>query len=342
MKHELKRNLEPFTRATEFAAILSAVYRGHGDKKTADRAAVYAFKCIFNEIPMQGRIVSTEGSLDESHSLEYGEIVGCDPEGEQVDIAIDPLENTSACAAGLEGAVTVVAVAPRDGFLRAEETYMWKLAVGPKAKGKIDLKKSISENIFAVAKALGKKPSQISIAILDRPRHKEMIEEIRKTGATIRLLPAGDFMPAIATCIEDSGVDMVAGAGGGPEGVLAAAAIRALGGDFCGRLDKKLTEKEIGYKLNFKVSEKIMCLEEIVKQPAYTIAITAVTDSYFLKGVYYDDGRVHTHTFVIRGETATYGENRNARRITQHNWYKYIKADPELYELFSARVRKDD
>lgn len=340
MKHVLKRNLEPFTRATEFAAILSAMYRGHGDKKAADRAAVYAFKCIFNEIPMRGRIVSTEGSLDESYSLEYGEIVGNDPEGEEVDIAIDPLENTLACASGTDGAVTVAAVGPRDGFLRAEETYMWKLAVGPDAKGKIDLDKSISENITAVAKALGKKPSQMLIAILDRPRHKEMIAEIRSTGAMIRLLPAGDLMPAIATCIKDGGVDMVAGAGGGPEGVIAAAAIRALGGDFCGRLDKKLTEKEIGHKLSYDVPEHKMCLNEIVKEPPYTIVITAVTDSYFLKGVYYDEGRVHTNTFVIRGETATFGENHNARKITDHNWYKYIQSEPKLYKLFESRIRK--
>ncbi|MCL1839551.1 fructose-bisphosphatase class II family protein [Candidatus Saccharibacteria bacterium] len=340
MAQDLITNLEPFTRATEFAAILSAMYRGHGDKKAADRAAVYAFKCIFNEIPMQGRIVSTEGSLDKSHSLEYGEVVGCDPNGEQVDIAIDPLENTAACAGGLAGAVTVLAVAPRDGFLRAEETYMWKLAVGPEARGKVDLKKSVTENILATAKALDKKPSQLSVAILDRPRHKKMIEEIRATGAMIMLLPAGDLMPAIATCFPDSGVDMVMGAGGGPEGVLAAAAIQALGGDFYGRLDKELTEKETGEKLAFKVPTHIMSLKEIVKKPVYTISITAVTDSYFLKGVYYDRGRVNTNTFVVRGESTTFGENHNSRDIFKHNWFDYIKGDPEIHKLFTSKINR--
>ena len=338
MAQSLITNLEPFTRATEFAAILSAMYRGHGDKKAADRAAVYAFKCIFSEIPMQGRIVSTEGSLDKSHRLEYGEIVGCDPDGEQVDIAIDPLENTAACAGGLAGAVTVLAVAPRDGFLRAEETYMWKLAVGPGAKGKIDLEKSTTENVLAVAKALGKKPSQLSVAILDRPRHKEMIAEIRATGAMIMLLPAGDMMPAIATCFPDSGVDMVMGAGGGPEGVLAAAAIQALGGDFCGRLDKELTERETGEKLKFKVPDHNMSIREIVKKPVHTIAITAVTDSYFLKGVYYDSGRVNTNTFVVRGESTTFGKNHNSRDIFRHNWFEYVKNEPEIYKLFASKI----
>jgi fructose-1,6-bisphosphatase II len=333
-------SLEPFTRATEFAAILSAMYRGHGDKKDADRAATYAFKRIFNEIPMQGRIVSSEGALDESHSLEYGEVVGSDKKGEQVDIAIDPLEGTTACASGLNGAITVVAVAPRDGFLRAEETYMWKLAVGPKAKGKVALEKSVTENILATAKALGKRPSQLVVAILKRPRHKEIIDEIRATGAMAMLLPAGDLMPAIATCFPDSGVDMVMGAGGGPEGVLAAAAIHALGGDFYGRLDKKLTEQEIERKLGFEVPEHNMGLDEIVKKPIYTMAITAVTDSYFLKGVYYDKGRVHTHAFVVRGKTNTYGEVRNSRNVYEHNWFKYIQEEPEIHKLFTSKVAK--
>ena len=333
-------SLEPFTRATEFAAILSAMYRGHGDKESADRAAVYAFKSIFSEIPMQGRIVSTEGSLDKSHSLEYGEIVGKDPEtGEPMDIAIDPLEGTSACAAGLQGAVTVLAVGPKNGFLRAEETYMWKLAVGPQAKGKISLKKSLTENIETVAKSLGKAPSQLVVAILDRPRHQDLIAEIRATGAMVMLLPAGDFMPSIATCIPGSGVDMLVGAGGGPEGVLSAAAIKCLGGDFQGKLDKTLTEAEIEEKLGFTIDESIMTLNQIVKKPIHTISITAVTDSYFLKGVYYDAGRVHTHTFVVRGGTTTYGENHNARILREHNWYKYIEADPEIHALFQTKTR---
>lgn len=333
-------SLEPFTRATEFAAILSAMYRGHGDKKAADRAAVYAFKCILNEIPMRGRVVSTEGALDDSHKLDYGEIVGAEREkGEQLDIAIDPLENTSACAAGVPGAVAVLAVGKSNCFLRAEETYMWKLAVGPEARNAIDLKKSATENIDKVCRVLGKEPAQLVVAILDRPRHQELIREIRATGAMVMLLPAGDLMPAIATCMPGSGVDMVIGAGGGPEGVIAASAIKALGGNFQGRLDKKLTEQEMGEDLDFEVDEGYMTLSQIVKKPVETISITAVTDAYFLKGVYYDNRRVNTHTFVVRGGSTTYGENRASRQLRTHNWYKYVKADPEIYSLFESKVR---
>lgn len=340
MSLQLSKNLELFTRATEFAAILAAMYRGHGNKEAADRAAVYAFRCIFNEIPMQGRIVSTEGSLDESYGLEYGEIVGSDPDGDQVDIAIDPLEGTTACAAGLNGAVTILTVAPRDGLLNAEETYMWKLAVGPAAKGKISLERSVTENILEVAKALNKKPSQLNIAILDRPRHKEMIEEIRATGAMAMLLPAGDVMPALSTCFKDSGVDMLCGAGKGAEGVITAAAIHALGGDFCGRLDLELAEQKIGHKMNIYVPTHNMTMSDIIKKPAHTIAITAVTDAFFLKGVYYEEGRVHTNTFVIRNDSATWSKNHNSRDMFNHAWYNYIKKDPEICKLFDSRMRR--
>ncbi|MCL1876846.1 fructose-bisphosphatase class II family protein [Candidatus Saccharibacteria bacterium] len=334
------KNYEFFTRATEFAAILSAMYRGHGDKLSADRAAVYAFKSIFGEINMRGRVVSTEGGLDQSHKLEYGELVGRDidsPNAVECDIAIDPLENTTACASGDNGAITVLAVSERDGLLYAEETYMWKIAVGPAARGKIDLTKSVTENIMNVAKALGKKPSQMTIAILDRPRHKEIVQEIRATGAMVMLLKAGDVMASIATCVDGGGVDMLIGAGKGPEGVITAAAIKCLGGDFQARLDKKLTEEIIGRKLTFKVAGGVLKMDDIVKKKVHVVSITAVTNAYFLKGVYYRKGRAITNSFVIRNDGATTAMSTYSRDITHHDWYKYIKADPEIYRLFCQK-----
>jgi fructose-1,6-bisphosphatase II len=340
--NEVKKlpSFETFQRVCEFAAIEAARTIGHGAKEASDYAAVRAMQCMFDELETKARIVSTEGSLDNSYRFEYGEAVGMykDREGEaDLDIAIDPLEGTSLCAKGLPGACAVMAVADRGALLNAQEMYMWKMVVGPKARHAIDLRRSYTENILKVAIALEKKPSELTIAVLGRDRHNDLISEIRSTGAMIMQLPAGDLLPGIATCFPDSGIDMLLGAGGGPEGVITAAALKCLGGNMQGRLDVALTEKEMGEKLNFQdVNEDILTIDDLVSGYVHTVIVTAVTNAYWLEGVRYRDQHVHTNTLNIRG-THTYQKDvPSARDLSLHHWAQKQLSDEEI----SAAIRK--
>src|SRR3954467_4259481 len=222
----MDRNLAlEFVRITEAAALASARYMGRGDEKIADQAAVDAMRKAFDSVRIDGTVVIGEGERDEAPMLFIGEKVGkATSDAPKVDIALDPLEGTTICSRGGENAISVIAVAENGNFLHAPDTYMNKIAVGPKAVGKVDINAPPKDNIKAVAKALGKDIEDVTVIILDRPRHEKLIADVRKTGARIRLIGDGDVSGAIATALEEAGIDLLLGTGGAPEGVISAAA----------------------------------------------------------------------------------------------------------------------
>ncbi|HZI04501.1 MAG TPA: class II fructose-bisphosphatase, partial [Archangium sp.] len=224
-------------RVTEMAAIASARLMGRGHKNESDQAAVDAMRRAFDALQIQGTVVIGEGERDEAPMLYIGEKVGRrNPEDPEVDIALDPLEGTNLCAYGRPGSIAVVAMADKGKLLNAPDTYMEKIAVGPRARGSIDLRRSPTENLHSIAEKMKVYVADLTVMILDRERHMDLIKEVRAAGARIRLIEDGDVAGAIATCFEDAGVDVLMGTGGAPEGVIAAAAIRSVGGDMQGRL----------------------------------------------------------------------------------------------------------
>src|SRR5665213_2687279 len=222
----MDRNLAlEFVRITEAAALASARFMGRGAEMGADQAAVDAMRKAFDSVNIDGTVVIGEGERDEAPMLYIGERVGKrGPDSPEIDIALDPLEGTTICATGGVGAVSVIAFAERGNFLHAPDTYMEKIACGPAARGKVSLSKTATENIHIVAEVSSKRIEDVTVVILDRPRHKELIQEVRKTGARIRLIGDGDVSAGIASCWADSGIDLLMGIGGAPEGVITAAA----------------------------------------------------------------------------------------------------------------------
>ena len=304
----MDRNLAlEFVRITEAAALASAKWMGHGNEKAADQAAVDAMRKAFDSVRIDGTVVIGEGERDEAPMLYIGEKVGLKKDdAPQIDIALDPLEGTTICAKGGVGAIAVIAVAEKGGFLHAPDTYMDKIACGPKAKGLIDIDLSATENIQRVAKALKKEIGDVTVVILDRPRHEALIAEVRKTGARIQLIDDGDVSAAVATAWPDSGIDLLIGIGGAPEGVISAAAMRCLGGDFQGRLKfRNEEEKARALKMGIKDLNKKYNLEELAKGHVMFCA-TGVTDGPLLKGVkMYTEGRGKTQSIVMRSQTGT-------------------------------------
>lgn len=294
-------------RVTEAAALASAKYLGKGDKNVADQAAVDAMRRMFDTVDIDGVVVIGEGEIDEAPMLYIGEQIGKQREEDlKVDIAVDPLDGTQSVADGLPNAISVVAVAPKGCLLHAPDTYMNKIAVGPKAKGCIDIKKSTKENIESVAKALGKDVEDITVTLLDRPRHDKLIEEVRQAGARIKMISDGDVMGAISTCFERTGVDIMMGIGGAPEGVLAAVALKCLGGEFQGQLmpvtdEQKRRCAEMGADLS-----KVYYLDDLAKGDEMAFAATGVSYGDLLHGVkYLEDNTATTQTLVLRLETRT-------------------------------------
>ncbi len=294
-----------FVRVTEAAALASARWWGRGDKNAADDAAVQAMRAMFDTVNIDGTIVIGEGEMDEAPMLYIGEKVGAGG-NVQVDIAVDPLEGTNLIAKGLTGAIAVLAAAPKGCLLHAPDMYMEKIAAGRGTKGKINLDASVTENVKAVASCLNKGISDVTVVVLDRPRHKHIIDELREIGARIKLITDGDVSPAVATAIPGSGVDMVMGIGGAPEGVLAAAALRCLDGEFQGRLwpeDEK--EAERAREMGIADLKKVLTIDDLVKGNDVIFTATGITDGEFLKGVRYYGDTVTTHTVVMRGATGT-------------------------------------
>jgi len=292
-------------RVTEAAARAACNLVGLGDEKAADQAAVDAMRTALNALDIDGTIVIGEGERDEAPMLYIGEKVGTG-KGPKIDIALDPLEGTTLTAKGGPNALAVIAFADAGNFLNAPDTYMEKIAVGGGLpEGVVDLDKPAGDNVRAVAAAKGVPVNQITACVLDRPRHAEIIASIRETGARIKLISDGDVAGVMATAEPDSGVDIYIGTGGAPEGVLAAAALRCIGGQMQGRLVfRNEDEKKRGIKWGVKDFDKIYSLEELAAGNVI-FAATGVTDGSMLRGVRQVGDRVHTETIVMRSATGT-------------------------------------
>ena len=293
-------------RLTEAAAMASARVMGRGDEKLADQAAVDAMRKAFNDLHIRGTIVIGEGERDEAPMLFIGEKVGRGgAEDPEVDIALDPLEGTTITATGGPNALSVIAMAEKGNLLNAPDTYMDKIAVGPSAKGAIDLTKGPSQNLRAIADRKGVYVDDLTVIILNRPRHEKLIAEVRGTGARIKLIGDGDVSAAIATCFPETGVDVLMGIGGAPEGVIAAAAIRCMGGDMQGRLaPQNAKEIERAQKMGIKDVKKVFEVEEMA-QGHVIFAATGVTSGDFLRGVRFFKGGAETHSVVMRSKSHT-------------------------------------
>ncbi|MBC7385976.1 MAG: class II fructose-bisphosphatase [Cryobacterium sp.] len=293
-----------FVRVTEAAALASARLMGRGDEKAADHEAVEAMRMALNTIEFDGRVVIGEGERDEAPMLYIGEKVGKGT-GTKLDLALDPLEGTTICAVGGNNALSVIAIAENGNFLHAPDTYMWKIAVGPDAKGSIDLNRTPLENLHSIAAAKKVSVDQLTVIILDRPRHQELIADVRAAGARIWLIGDGDVSAAIATARPGSGVDVLMGSGGAPEGVIAAAALRCLGGDFQGRLIfRNDAEKARARPMGITDFDKIYKMEDLARGNVMFCA-TGVTQGPFLNGVRFVKGGAFTHSIVMRSETGT-------------------------------------
>jgi fructose-1,6-bisphosphatase II len=303
----MDRNLAlEFVRVTEAAALSCGRLMGRGDEKAADQAAVDAMRRSFDTLAIRGEIVIGEGERDEAPMLFIGEKVGRGAGGDfEVDIACDPLEGTTLCATGGANSISVIAIAEKGGFLRAPDTYMEKIAVGPSAKGAIDLTKSPTENLRAIADAKGVYVEDLTVTILDRPRHERLVKEVRAAGARIKLIGDGDVSAAVACCFDDSGVDVLMGIGGAPEGVIAAAALRCCGGDFQGRLKPRNDgEVERARRMGIADVERVWKIDELARGDVM-FAATGVTSGDFLKGVRYFGGGAKTHSVVMRSKSGT-------------------------------------
>ena len=302
----MDRNLGlDLVRVTEAAALACARWMGRGDKNAADQAAVTAMRRVFDIVDIQGTVVIGEGERDEAPMLYIGETVGSG-KGPEVDIALDPLECTNSVAYGRPNALSVIALAQRGHLLHAPDTYMEKIAVGPKAAGAIDLNRTVEENLEAVAAAKGYDLEDLTTVVLDRPRHEDLIRRIRLTGARIHLIPDGDVSAAIATAIDSTGVDVLLGVGGAPEGVLAAAALRCLGGAIQGRLILRNDEERgRAKKMGIEDPDRVYSESDLARGNGIVFATTGVTDGDLLPGVHFRAGGAETHSMVMRVQTGT-------------------------------------
>ncbi len=293
-----------FVRVTEAAAIACGRLMGKGDKIGADQLAVDAMRAAFDSVNIDGTVVIGEGEMDEAPMLYIGEKVGAG--GLKVDIAVDPLEGTNLVAKGLPGAIAVIAIAPQGCLLHAPDMYMDKIAVGPKAAGKINIDAPVKENLKAVASAMDRKVEDLTVVILDRERHAKIIKEVREAGARIKLITDGDVSPAINAAIEGTGVHMLLGIGGAPEGVIAAAALKCLGGDMQGRLWPE-NDNDMQRALNMGITDinKVFTIDDLACGEDVMFAATAITQGDLLHGVNYFGGGVRTHSISMRYRSGT-------------------------------------
>ncbi len=293
-----------FARVTEGAALAAARWVGMGDKIAADDAATTAMRVMFDSVPIKGTVVIGEGEMDEAPMLYIGEEVGAG--GVEVDIAVDPLEGTNVVAKGTTNSIAVLAIAPRGTLLHAPDMYMDKIAGGPACRGRIFLDAPVKENVREAAKALHKSIREITVVVLDRPRHEEIIDQIRSVGARVRLITDGDISPVVAAAYPDSGVDLMMGIGGAPEGVIAAAAMKCMGGEFQGRLKPEdAAQIERCHKMGIADVNKLYTRDELVGTDDVIFSATGITDAFMLKGVHYIQGHAFTQTLVMRSKSGT-------------------------------------
>jgi fructose-1,6-bisphosphatase II len=298
-------------RVTEAAALASARFMGRGAKDEADAAATEAMRRTMDEIEFDGRIVIGEGERDEAPMLFIGERVGqVDPDrpsgdaAPAIDIAVDPLEGTNLVAHGQAGAITVLAASESGGLTHAPDTYLEKLCVGPVAAGTVDIRESPTENLGRIAEALGRKVSDITVVILERPRHDALIDEVRGTGARIKLISDGDLSAAISCAVSGTGVHAVMGIGGAPEGVLTAAALRCLGGEIQARFRYRSdAERERGARMGHGDEDRVYRTEDLASGEHLVFAATGVTAGDLLEGVRYFGGGARTHSLVMAYQT---------------------------------------
>lgn len=293
-----------FARVVEAAALRSGRLLGRGQKDAADGLAVDAMRQAFDSVRISGTVVIGEGEIDEAPMLYIGEHVGAG--GPEVDIAVDPIEGTNLIAKGQNGAIAVMAIAEKGGLLHAPDMYMEKLCVGPRGAGAIDITKSLTDNIKNVAAKMNRNVDEITLVMLDRERHHGLMKEARDLGARIMLISDGDVNPAMECCIEGSGVHMVVGTGGAPEGVLAAAALKCVGGDMQARL-KPETEEEIRrcHEMGITDVNQVLTLDDLVRTDDVIFAATAITRGNLLNAIQYFPGGARTHTIVMRSKTGT-------------------------------------
>ncbi len=301
-----RRLVLEFVRVTEAAAIAASTLIGRGLREAADAKAVEAMRAAFDRVPIHGTVVIGEGERDEAPMLYIGEKVGhARPDFPEVDIAVDPLEGTNLCAEGVPGALAVLAVANRGCLLNAPDTYMEKIACGPEGIGVVSLRKTPTENVCALAEVKGRKVSEITVVVLDRDRHKDLVAELRNAGARVFLISDGDVAPAIATCIDDNSIDMVYGIGGAPEGVLAAAALHCMGGCFKGRLRfRNEDERQRAIAMGMKDPDRDLEMSDLVRGEVIFCA-TGVTTGPMLRGVRRIGDRLHLQTLAMRQSTGT-------------------------------------
>ena len=315
------RNLAmELVRVTESAALSAARWVGRGDKNAADGAAVDAMRNVLETVNMDGIVVIGEGEKDEAPMLYNGERVG-NGSTPLTDVAVDPIDGTTLTSLGRGNALSVIAVAERGSMFNPGPcVYMEKIAVGPEAASAIDLTLTPTKNIKEVARAMKKLVSEVTVMILDRPRHDDLIAEVRKTGARIRLISDGDIFGAIAAASPDTGVDMLIGIGGTPEGVTAAAALKAMGGEIIGRLYPRNEEERTSAEANGYDCSRVLSTDDLVRGDDVFFAATGVTDGELLRGVRYDAYGARSHSLVMRSRSGT------IRYIDTHHRHDRITA----------------
>jgi fructose-1,6-bisphosphatase II len=287
-----------FVKVTESAALAASRWMGRGERDAADEAAVEKMRESLGEMEIAGRIVIGEGERDEAPMLYIGEEVGSG--GKEVDIAVDPVEGTNLVANGLPNSIAVMAIAERGGLLHAPDTYMKKLAVGPKAAAYVHIDAPVRDNLEAVANALEKPMNDVCVIILDRPRHAALIDEVRSAGARIRLISDGDVDACIATAIDSTGIHVAMGTGGAPEGVLAAAALKCLGGNLMGRLEPRNDdEAERARAMGFGDLNRVLDLDDLVKSDDVIFCATGITDGDLVRGVRFFGNQARTHSILV-------------------------------------------
>lgn len=293
-----------FVRVTEAAAMASARGVGRGDKNGIDQLAVDAMRKMVDTVNISGTVVIGEGEMDEAPMLYIGEKVGAG--GPEVDIAVDPVEGTNLVAKGQLGAIAVIAIAPKGCLLHAPDMYMDKIAVGPRAKGCINIDDPVSVNLERVAKAMHRNVNDLTVVALDRPRHRKIIEEVRAAGARIRLISDGDVDPIVNCGIEGTGIHMYIGRGGAPEGVLAAAGLKCLGGDMQARLVPENDEQtQRCHEMGIADTRQVLTIEDLVKGDDCMFTATGITNCDLLRGVNFFGNGARTHTVSMRYATGT-------------------------------------
>ena len=319
------RNLAlELVRVTESASLMAAQFMGRDDKIAADQAAVDAMRFMLNSVDMEATVITGEGEKDEAPMLYNGEVLG-NSNGPKVDIAVDPIDGTRPLAQGRPNSIATVAAAPAGAmFDPGPFVYMNKIAVGPGAKGVIDINESVDFNLHAIAKALDKRMKDLTVIILDRPRHDTLVKEVRRCGSRIRFIDDGDVAAALMTSMDDSGIDVLMGIGGTPEGVVAACALRAMGGEIQGKLFARTDEeKQLGIEMGYNFDE-ILTIDDLVSSDDVFFAATGITDGELLDGVHYTSSGAVTDSIVVRGVTGT------VRRIISTHSFEKLESISDL------------